>query len=123
MSFVRLSSAALAALAGLCLAIVLTPGSAIALGQDNTGQNKNDPQTAEKQSNAKADRDTTAKVRKEIVGDKSLSTYAHNVKVITENGMVTLKGPVMSADEKEKVAALAANVVSADKVTNELTVK
>ena len=123
MSFERLRSAASAAMAGLCLAIVLTPDSTMVLGQDNTGQNKGDTQTAEKQSNAKADRDTTAKVRKEILGDKSLSTYGHNVKVITVNGMVTLKGPVMSEDEKEKVAALAANVVSADKVTNELTVK
>jgi hyperosmotically inducible protein len=123
MSFICMKSAASAAMAGLCLAIVLTPGSAIALGQDNTGQNKGDAQTAEKQSNAKADRDTTAKVRKEIVGDKSLSTYGHNVKVITVNGMVTLKGPVMSEDEKEKVAALTANVVSSDKITNELTVK
>jgi osmotically-inducible protein OsmY len=90
---------------------------------DNTSQNKGDTQTADKQSNARADRDITAKVRKQIVGDKDLSTYAHNVKVITVNGAVTLKGPVKSEDEKTKVAELAANVVSSDKITNELTVK
>jgi hyperosmotically inducible protein len=52
-----------------------------------------------------------------------LSTYAHNVKVITLKGTVTLKGPVKSEEEKQKVASMAANVVSADKVTDELTVK
>jgi BON domain/Virulence factor BrkB len=67
--------------------------------------------------------DTTAQIRKAIVADKSLSTYAHNVKVITVNGAVTLKGPVYSDDEKEKVASDAAGVVSADKITNQLTVK
>jgi osmotically-inducible protein OsmY len=122
-------SAVPAAMVGLCLAVVLTPSWAVGHTQDkaqmpdNTAQNKGDTQTADKQSNAKADRDITAKVRKEIVGDKDLSTYAHNVKVITVNGAVTLKGPVKSEDEKAKVAELAATVVSADKITNELTVK
>jgi hyperosmotically inducible periplasmic protein len=123
MSFLRVKSVASATMAGLCLSVVLMPGLAMAQMPDNTAQNKGDTQTADKQSNAKADRDITAKVRKEIVGDKDLSTYAHNVKVITVNGAVTLKGPVKSEDEKAKVAELASNVVSADKVTNELTVK
>jgi osmotically-inducible protein OsmY len=116
-------------MAGLCLAAVLMPSWAIGQAPDkvqmpdNTAQNKGNTQTADKQSNAKGDRDITAKVRKEIVGDKDLSTYAHNVKVITVNGAVTLKGPVKSEDEKTKVAEHAANVVSADKITNEMTVK
>jgi osmotically-inducible protein OsmY len=95
----------------------------MAQAPDNSNQNKGHVQTADNQSNAKADRDISAKVRKMIMADKDLSTYAHNVKVITANGAVTLKGPVKSEDEKAKVAELAANVVSADKVTNELTVK
>jgi hyperosmotically inducible protein len=123
MNLIRVKGVASAAMAGLCLSVVLMPGLAMAQMPDNTAQNKGDTQTADKQSNAKADRDITAKVRKEIVGDKDLSTYAHNVKVITVNGAVTLKGPVKSEDEKAKVAELASNVVSADKVTNELTVK
>jgi hyperosmotically inducible protein len=90
---------------------------------DNSSQNQAQMPTAEKQSNAKTDRDITAKVRKEIMSDKDLSTYAHNVKVITANGAVTLKGPVKSEDEKAKIAELAAKVVPADKITNELTVK
>jgi hyperosmotically inducible protein len=66
---------------------------------------------------------TTAKIRKAITADKTLSTYAHNVKIITLNGAVTLKGPVKSDEEKQKVASMAANIVSANKVTDELTVK
>ncbi len=74
-------------------------------------------------ANAKSDRLTTQKIRKAIMADKSLSTYAHNVKIITTDGAVTLKGPVQSEDEKQKVASEAASVVSPDKITNELTVK
>lgn len=66
---------------------------------------------------------TTANIRKAIVADKDLSTYAHNVKIITMNGEVTLKGPVKSEEEKQKVASYATGIVSADKVTNALTVK
>jgi hyperosmotically inducible periplasmic protein len=91
---------------------------------DNSKQNKSQQPTADNQTHgATSDRQTTAQIRKAIMADKSLSTYAHNVKVITVNGAVTLKGPVSSDDEKQKVASAAASVVSADKVTNDLTVK
>jgi hyperosmotically inducible protein len=92
---------------------------------DNSKQNQTQNQTgtADNQSNAKSDRDTTAKVRKAIIADKNLSTYGHNVKIITSNGAVTLKGPVKSDAEKQQVASDAAGAVSADKITNELTVK
>jgi osmotically-inducible protein OsmY len=59
-------------------------------------QNKNQAQTADNQANAKSDRLTTQKLRKAIMADKSLSTYAHNVKIITTDGALTLKGPVQS---------------------------
>jgi osmotically-inducible protein OsmY len=123
MKAIGMNKVASAAMAGLCFAVLSLPTQAIGQMPDNSGVNKGQTQTADKQSNAKADRDITAKVRKEIVGDKDLSTYAHNVKVITSNGAVTLRGPVKSDDEKAKVAEHAANVVPADKVTNELTVK
>jgi hyperosmotically inducible protein len=58
-----------------------------------------------------------------VVKDKSLSTYAHNIKIISQNGMVTLRGPVRSDDEKRAVEADATAVVGTDKVTNELEVK
>ena len=72
---------------------------------------------------AKADRDTTAKIRRGIMADKDLSMYAHNVKIVTVNGAVTLKGPVKSEDEKTKVAEIAGNIVSSNKITNQITVK
>ena len=90
---------------------------------DNSQQNQDHNTTADNQSSAHADRHITAKIRQAIIADKNLSTYAHNVKIITSNGAVTLKGPVKSDEEKQQVAADAASVVSADKVTNNLTVK
>jgi hyperosmotically inducible protein len=121
MKIIRMKHAASAAFIAVCL--MATGARAMLQAPDNSGQNKAQMPSADKQSNAKTDRDITAKVRKEIMSDKDLSTYAHNVKVITANGAVTLKGPVKSDDEKAKVAELAANVVPADKITNELTVK
>ena len=55
--------------------------------------------------------------------DKSLSTYAHNVKIISQNGMVTLKGPVRSEEEKKSIEAKANQVAGEGKVTSELDVK
>ncbi|MEO6803383.1 MAG: BON domain-containing protein [Granulicella sp.] len=90
---------------------------------DDSAHNKEHQTTADSQSNAKADRQMTAKVRRAIIADKELSTYAHNVKIITLNGTVTLKGPVKSEEEKQKVSSDAASVTSADAIKNELTVK
>jgi hyperosmotically inducible periplasmic protein len=94
---------------------------------DNTAQNKGDNQkgamTADNQKETAADRELAKKIRKSIAGDSSLSTYAHNVKVIVRDGMVTLKGPVNSDDEKNAVGAKANDIAGADKVQNELTVK
>jgi hyperosmotically inducible periplasmic protein len=129
MTFLRFPLVASAAIALSCL-----PGAPSAVqafaqtgtaqtAPDNSNQNKNQAQTADNQANAKSDRLTTQKIRKAIMADKSLSTYAHNVKIITTDGTVTLKGPVQSEDEKQKVASEAASVVSPNKITNELTVK
>ena len=110
---------------GFLLACLPGPVSAQQTAPDNSKQNANEPRdrTADKQPNAQSDLKTAALVRKAIVADKSLSTYAHNVKVLVVDGRVTLKGPVHSEDEKAKVAADAATVVSADAVSNQLTVK
>jgi osmotically-inducible protein OsmY len=129
MTFLRSTLVASAAIALSCL-----PGGPSAVqafaqtgttqtAPDNSKQNKNQAQTADSQTNAKSDRLTTQKIRKAITADKDLSTYAHNVKIITTDGAVTLKGPVQSEEEKQKVASEAASVVGQDKVTNELTVK
>jgi hyperosmotically inducible periplasmic protein len=91
---------------------------------DNSARNKDHATTADQQSANKSDTDITRDIRRSIVSDKSLSTYAHNVKIITQNGAVTLKGPVNSAEEKQTVASKAAEVVGGpDKVTNQLTIK
>ncbi len=91
---------------------------------DNSVQNKDHNYTADQQSNHRSDVQITRDIRRAIVKDKSLSTYAHNVKIITRDGSVTLKGPVASEDEKQSVGSKAEAVTgSADKVDNQLTVK
>src|SRR5882672_8196670 len=74
---------------------------------DNTRANQADRSesnpTADQQKNNKSDRETARQIRKALTSDKSLSTYAHNVKVISQNGTVTLKGPVRSEEEKKTV--------------------
>jgi hyperosmotically inducible periplasmic protein len=80
--------------------------------------------TADQQSSAASDRMMMKKIRQTLIADKELSTYGHNVKIITQNGSVTLKGPVHSEEEKQTIATKAAEVTgSPDKVTNQLTVK
>jgi hyperosmotically inducible protein len=85
-------------------------------------KNKSEP-TADQQKDNRSDRDITQQIRQSVVKDKSLSTYAHNVKIISQNGMVTLKGPVRSEEEKSAVEAKAAAIVGPEKVTSELEVK
>src|SRR5664279_278469 len=98
-----------------------TPPSANA---DNSAQNKNHQTTAQDQQENTSDRMLTKKVRQALIADKSLSTYGHNVKIIAQNGNVTLKGPVHSEEEKQTIASKAAEVAGGpDKVTDDLTVK
>jgi osmotically-inducible protein OsmY len=94
---------------------------------DNTKINERDRDksepTADQQQNNRSDLEITQQIRQAIMKDKTLSTYAHNVKVIAKDGSVTLKGPVKSMEEKTAIAAKAAEVVGAAKVTNDLDVK
>jgi osmotically-inducible protein OsmY len=91
---------------------------------DNSAKNKNHNVTADQQGENAADREMTKKIRQSVMADKSLSTYARNVKVITLNGMVTLKGPVRSQEEEQKIVDLATDVAgSPDKVINKLSIK
>ena len=93
---------------------------------DNTKVNKRDRKagevTADQQKMTKADRQLTQKIRRAINDDKSLSTYAHNVKIISQDGMVTLKGPVRTDDERVSIEAKATGIAGSGKVTNELSV-
>ena len=76
--------------------------------------------TAEGQSNGAKDLAITQQIRKSIMADKALSTYAHNVKIVTINGNVTLNGVVRDRREKDEIAAKAGAV--APSVVNDLTV-
>ena len=94
---------------------------------DDTGVNKrdrgHDTTLPTDQPNNKSDIEFAAAVRKAIVKDKSLSSYAHNVKIIAQDGTVTLKGPVRSEEEKQAVEAKAAEAAGgADKIKSELEV-
>jgi hyperosmotically inducible protein len=94
---------------------------------DNSKVNQRDQSTnaptADQQKNNRTDQGITQQIRRSIMADKSLSTYAHNVKIVTQGGMVTLKGPVRSEAEKQTIASLASQVVGANKVTNEIDIK
>jgi hyperosmotically inducible protein len=94
---------------------------------DNTKMNARDQNnaepTADQQKHDASDRDITRQIRESVMKDKSLSTYAHNVKIISQNGMVTLRGPVRSEDEKRAIEADATAVVGQEKVTDELEIK
>jgi hyperosmotically inducible protein len=93
---------------------------------DNTKANKGDANkgatTADQQKMNPADRETTKKIRSALMDDKSLSTYAHNIKIITRDGMVTLKGPVRSEDEKSAIEAKARAIAGDSNVTSKLSV-
>ena len=93
---------------------------------DNTEKNKRDRAdsavTADQQGGSEADRELARKIRKDIVADKSLSTYAHNCKVIVREGTVTLRGPVRTEDEKTKIASIATRHAGDGKVTNEIEI-
>jgi hyperosmotically inducible periplasmic protein len=97
---------------------------AYAQAPDNTAVNKQGGATADQQKNTRSDLDLTKNIRRSIVQDKSLSSDAHNVKVIAQNGTVTLKGPVKSEEERKSVLSKAASVVGDnDKVIDQMSVK
>ena len=79
--------------------------------------------TADNAKDNPSDRDLMQQIRKGIVDDKSLSTSAHNVKVIAQHGKITLRGPVNSEDEKQAIEKIANGVAGAGNVTNNITVK
>lgn len=90
---------------------------------DNTRANKADRgPTADQQKENQEDRELSRRIRKAITEDKSLSTYARNVKIIAQDGKVTLKGPVRSEEEKKAIEAKATQVAGDGNVTNEISI-
>jgi hyperosmotically inducible protein len=112
----------------IVVGLALTAGLAVAAEYpaDNSGKNARDRDsrtlTSGNQSNAKGDVHITQAIRKAVVSDKALSTSAHNVKIITVGGHVTLRGPVKSPDEKAKIEAKAIRIAGTGHVENELEV-
>jgi hyperosmotically inducible protein len=95
---------------------------------DNTKVNKRDTNsgeaTADNQKMNADDTKLTAKIRRAVMADKSLSTYGHNIKIIAQNGKVTLKGPVRSDEESKSIMAKASEIAGGpDNVLNQLEVK
>lgn len=93
---------------------------------DNTGKNIRDRDsrtlTPIDQSESEQDRTITQKIRQALIADSALSTNAKNIKVITINGVVTLRGPVASAQEKEVIAKKIAEVRGVTRVNNQLEI-
>ena len=94
---------------------------------DNTARNERDRNAATQvptdQAENEADRAISANVRKAVVGDDSLSINAQNIKIVTSNGNVTLRGPVKTDREKEAIEAKAKQVTGVHSVTNLLEVE
>ena len=110
----------------LCSITAITPSAFAQTAADNTKVNTRDRAagavTADQQKENVADRTITKRIRQSVIDDKSLSTYAHNVKVVSQGGEVTLKGPVRSEQEKASVEAKAVEVAGAGHVINQLTI-
>ena len=94
---------------------------------DNTGINERDrsreTQTSGDQSNSSADLKTTQAIRQALMKDSELSTTAKNIKIITNNAQVTLRGPVKNAQEKGKIDQLAKSAAGGAKIIDQLDVK
>jgi osmotically-inducible protein OsmY len=95
---------------------------------DNTGKNERDrageTKTPLDQSNAPTDLKLTRDIRMAVTGDSELTATAKNVKIITTaGGKVTLRGPVLTEDEKKKIALLAEGLAGKGNVDNQLEVK
>lgn len=91
---------------------------------DNSKSNRTDTTnataTADSQSNKASDVDLTKRIRQSLTADKSLSTYAHNVKIVSVNGNVTLNGVVRTEDERGAIEAKAQDIAGKQNVTNRL---
>ena len=125
MKRIVLTLVASSALLGLCAVTMAQDSPPVA--PNNSAVNVRDrapgAMTAGEQSNAKGDVALTRKIRRAVVKDSSLSMLAHNVKIVTANGNVTLRGPVNSEAEKVAIASKAKAIAGAGNVDNQLEVK
>jgi hyperosmotically inducible periplasmic protein len=96
------------------------------LNPDNTAKNERDrsgeTQTSGDQSNSSADLKITQAIRQALMKDGELSTTAKNIKIITANGQVTLRGPVKTAQEKAKIDQIAKSAAGGAQIADQLEV-
>ena len=120
-----MNSLSLAVVASLAFATV--PVVQAQTAPDNTKQNSvdttNRTASADKQKNDQTDLALSKQIRASVVADKSLSTYAHNIKIVAVDGNVTLSGVVHSQQEKDSIEAKARAVLQNGSLVNNLTVK
>ena len=123
----RIALALILSSALLGLGTVTMAQDSPAAAPDNSAVNLRDREpgamTAGQQSNAKSDLELTSEIRRAVVKDHSLSMLAHNVKIVSANGSVTLRGPVKSEEEKTAIASKAQAIAGAGKVDDQLEVK
>ena len=124
MTFMRGTLLVLACLTGFSFAAIASDEKTNA---DNTARNERDrsgdTQTSGDQSNSSADLKTTKAIRQALMKDGELSTTAKNIKIITDNGQVTLRGPVKNEQEKAKIDKLARSAAGGVKIDDQLDVK
>jgi Predicted periplasmic or secreted lipoprotein len=104
-------------------AIYLAADSTLENTEINVRDKDNATLTPEDQKETKKDIKITAKIRKTVVRDKSLSIDAQNAKIITRSGVVTLRGPVASEAESMKLQKIATKTRGVVKVDNQLEIK
>jgi len=111
----------------LCSGNLQAMQNSAAQAPDNTSVNKGDRKvaapTADQAKNTSTDRELMKRIRRDVVKDKSLSSYAHNVKIVADHGKITLKGPVHSEDEKRTIVDYATKYAGDGNVDDQLTVK
>ncbi len=94
---------------------------------DNTATNERDrsgeTKTSGDESNSSADLKITQAIRRALMKDRELSTMAKNIKVVTANGQVTLRGPVKTVQEKTKVDQIARSAAGGARIDDQLEVK
>jgi len=109
------------------LLLILAAALAAAQAPDNSKVNQRDREDAsltagQQQKMSKADTELVRKVRKALLADKTLSIYAHNVKIMAQDGRVTLRGPVRSEAERDEIEQKAAVVAGKDHIINQLEI-
>jgi hyperosmotically inducible protein len=112
--------------AGIAVAAIGCDETATRAEPDNTVVNERDAEGTTKtpldQSNEESDIDQVAEIRSKVLEIDDLSVIGRNVKIITEAGRVTLRGPVASEAERKAIVDVATGVAGAGNVDDQLEI-